>query len=374
MPRHAPAGGARWTMDIANLVPSASPIETEHERRWLYERMCDLWGLSPRAVAFNPCALAVHLPRDRMSRPLTDYLLTPKVDGVRQLLLLTRREDGRPVAVMISREMEMYEIEVWASEAHFDDGTLLDGELAWSCKDDQSALTMEYYAFDCMCMAGRRLRDETLLVRLGAVTDAVTLLPMHDDRIARFSRERDAELLDFIAEDGRIVCTPDNRYGLRLRTKPMLRASEWARRLSTYGEAAAWGEDSGAAYDGIIFTPIQCPVYVGSHLTLYKWKPVGSITVDVAVRDGALYLRSDEREVRVESVGGYTLRLGIGDIDDGVFECTLETVGHGFTLFPQRRREDKRSPNKVQTVESTIECAIDAVSMDELRDWCSESG
>ena len=94
-----------------------------------------------------------------MSRPVNEYLLTPKVDGW-QLLLLTTREDGRPVAVMISREMEMYEIEV-GFEAHFEGGTLMDGELAWSYKDDQSAPAMEYFVFDCMRMAGRRLRDES---------------------------------------------------------------------------------------------------------------------------------------------------------------------------------------------------------------------
>lgn len=360
-------------MDISQLVPSASPIESDAERQWLYHSMCDLWGLERRSPMYNPCALAVHMSRDHLSGSPSGYLVTPKVDGVRQLLLLTLREDGRAVAVMIDRKMQMFEIEVWAPEAHFEGGTLMDGELAWNTAPDGST-SMMFHVFDCMCVAGTRLRDESLLIRLRAIGDAVTLTSIHEDRISEYSRTGNDALLEFIAEEGRIVCTHNNRYGLRLRAKPMLRANEWARRTAAYGEADAWGDTGGATHDGIVFTPIDCPVYVGSHRTLFKWKSASAITIDVAVRGGAIWLREGDQEIQVDSVDDSSIRLGISDMDDGIFECTIESVGNGFTLFPQRRREDKDSPNSLQTVASTLLCVVESITFEELREWCSVPG
>jgi len=354
-------------MQVADIVPSASELG-DAEREHIYARMCEMWGLEPRDASHNPCPLAAPVTRATIEAEApADFLVTPKTDGVRYVLVLTTRADGRAVAVLAGRDMRMYEIEVWAPDVFFERGCVIDGELAWAAGADIGRLV--YFAFDCVCIGGERVRDRGLVDRIGRLDRALTLSETQVAWIGHYKRTGDASKLEFIPEEGKVVATDNNSYGLTLRPKPMLRTAEWARRAD---EPGLWGAHVGVAADGYIFTPLRLPVYVNSHRRMYKWKPPAKLTVDVEVTDGAVGLTSATGEVAdVAEIEGRQFRLATPDVDSGIFECQLAIDAVLVALTPVRRRHDKTMPNSIETAAATVRSGVECVGVDDLLAWAA---
>jgi len=98
--------------------------------------------------------------------------------------------------------------------------------------------------------------------------------------------------------------------------------------------------------DGLVFTPINEPIRMGTHETMFKWKPRHKITIDFEIRNGKeLYVQDrgvpyKESELNVKS-----------DIPDGaIVECGYGS--HGF--FVEKIRTDKNHANNRRTYFRTI--------------------
>ena len=350
-------------MDISSLIPSQSPVDDEGTRYELYEAMCRAWGIEPRDVSHNPCPMAVTLEAHHLDKhAASDYLVVPKTDGIRYLLLLTMTTHGAH-AVMIGRDMCMYEIEVWAPLSFFESGTLLDGELAWTREG-----TMSYFAFDAMAIEGRRLSRQPLVERLHAVRQALELTSRHHEALAQHAETTDDADLAFVVEEKKVVATTSNSYGLCLIPKGMLSAEDWAE-----GEQwSAWSDCQATASDGLVFTPMHLPVYLNTHRAMFKWKPRDQLTVDFLCRANRVHLVDEHGEVvPVRSIEGLPLVFAEPEIDDGVFECRLAVSDAEVRATPDRRRPDKLRPNTVATAAAAVRSVRDYVDERALRAWAT---
>ena len=351
-------------------VPSDSPVD-ESDVAYYYQRMCSVWGIEARDATRNPCPLAVPLREsDLAERDSSGYMVTLKTDGVRYLLLLTTNKDDKPVAIMIGRDMAMYEVQVWGMYDMFSRGTLIDGELAWCAGEPP---VMKFFAFDVMAVAGQSTVSLRLEERLTVLRDCLELSPTHEDWIRRYASNGDDDLLQFIVEESKVVCTPNNMYHLKLVPKHMIAACEWG---SARGKCS-WGETADATTsDGLMFTPTRLPVYIGTHRTLLKWKPRSECTVDIEVREGQPYGRDDTSGASciLREIGGEAVRMAAPAgtaVDNGVYECSIKHEGDAIVLVPRKLRQDKTRGNSTETIRSVHACVVENVEEHQLHAWCT---
>jgi hypothetical protein len=108
--------------------------------------------------------------------------------------------------------------------------------------------------------------------------------------------------------------------------------------------------------DGLIFTPIEEPVRMGTHETLFKWKPREHITIDFlcdvdATVDGApvmgLFIQGPTYITTLTGLtaGGDPTRFKGKIVECGYGEC-------GWYII--KERPDKTHPNNRRTYERTL--------------------
>lgn len=350
-----------------SIAPSASVIP-EAERGHIYHQLCRVWGIDIKPTPHNPCALAVALERSHLAECApSDYLITPKTDGTRFLLLMTLRGNGRPVAVMISRTMEMYEIEMYASMDVFRKGTLLDGELV--AVDDGGDTKLVYLSFDAMCIRGEKVVARELVQRLEAVRNTVGLTSSHRYMLDQYEATLNDEYLRFIVEERKIACTPNNNAGLEIRPKQMHLATNWI-----HGDA----KDDTYRSDGFVLTPRRLPVYLNTHRRMFKWKPSHCTTIDVEFIGNVPHLHDGGARSELVALEGCPIVANVTNIDDGVYECRI-TVGSGpsdegsdehLLVTPVKTRHDKVSPNSFNTGNGTVRALMQGITLEELHQWC----
>lgn len=101
--------------------------------------------------------------------------------------------------------------------------------------------------------------------------------------------------------------------------------------------------------DGLVFTPINEPVRMGTHETMFKWKPHERITVDFEIKGGFELFVQDRGTLYKESeLNGRNIRR---DIPDGtIVECGYGDLG----WFVEKIRTDKTYANNRRTYFRTV--------------------
>ena len=136
--------------------------------------------------------------------------------------------------------------------------------------------------------------------------------------------------------------------------------------------------------DGLIFTPVNEPIRIGTHETMFKWKPRNKNTIDVLVKKGPtgetpgcapgkhvwrLYIQDRgkhifESSIPVDRMQDYTW-LRDGDI----VECMYVTWENGpFWWKPIKKRTDKTFPNSRRTFYRTLVNIKENINMKEFLD------
>ncbi len=129
---------------------------------------------------------------------------------------------------------------------------------------------------------------------------------------------------------------------VKVRVKPMFPMSEVQKVIEHYNKAET---------DGIIFTPVNEPVRMGTHETLFKWKPRNHITIDFlcdvdGTVDGKPVLGLFIQDRRyITTPRGFPASL-----KGKIVECGYGDSGWYFI----RERPDKTYPNNRRTYERTI--------------------
>ena len=100
--------------------------------------------------------------------------------------------------------------------------------------------------------------------------------------------------------------------------------------------------------DGLVFTPVEEPIRMGTHETMFKWKPRERITIDFQLKNGRDLFVQDRGVPFKESELHHRPRP---DLPDGtIVECGYGDLG----WFVEKVRSDKTHANNRRTYFRTI--------------------
>lgn len=341
---------------ILKLQPSNATIEDSDEKKFYWNVVLNYWKL-PASFRHFPGPNPISLERMNFANIQNDDFLTAlKTDGVRYLLLMTTKPNStEPISLMIDRALNMYEIEVWANEEFFYNGSLLDGELVWNHNE-----TLQFVIFDVVKLKGINCIERTYRDRLQIIHSHIlcTDQTMNDDMVEQMVSEEDK------------FCARNNLYSMQIFPKMCVTKQ----RLQDL-----WNGRKNCSHrnDGIIFTLNNADIHTGTSKYIYKWKPSHSIDIKCHFQDGewSFFGNDNASDDEVE------LKFAIPNINmdpnsklmqmleqkgQCVVECLLTVKNDEISLLPERERTDKTSANTMKTIEATIRNAVENISIDEL--------
>jgi hypothetical protein len=298
------------------------------------------------------------------------YAVAYKADGVRYLLVLCMY-NRRPLACFVDRAGKVYSLYVKARPAHFEHGTVLDGEL---CQVTTGRVAHDFLVFNCLQFQGQSLARTTYLRRLTHVRQCVSPEPVPGvDRI-----KYDEFIL---AGDFRLHIVQkevDNATQLR----SMLHNRQ--PRYST---------------DGFVFTPLLRHVIPGRDDHLLKWKNDNPLDVLVTQWQTGQACRVDVDDGGHVRLLAEALNMPVNlDVTDPTFAALLRgaaistqllgtppeepgfsyvvevdcrlvhdtAAGAELRLRYLRLRPDKDGPNNVETVRRTLTTIEDNVQLQDI--------
>ena len=268
------------------LHPSSDYIEDENRKRDITQLIQKLWQLE-RPVTHCPCPNPVSITRRDLGMLKTRaYIPGPKGDGNRFLLLMGRYggDQHLPFSAMIDRRMRMFSVPVIAAESFFD-GTLIDGELVWEYHPPTEKPRMTFLSFDLIALQGESMVRRPYIERLQALQRHISL---PDDQDIMHDPDKWNETMDKLAEEWKIVCV-GNEYCMRFALKKF---------VDIKSLSSLWSMRSNLLYacDGIVLTPNDDPVRVGTHRHMFKVKIHHTIDLKLVYRGGEVkWLWFDER-------------------------------------------------------------------------------
>tara|TARA_A100001035_G_scaffold266044_1_gene248743 strand:- start:938 stop:1651 length:714 start_codon:yes stop_codon:yes gene_type:complete len=231
--------------------------------------------------------------------------------------------EGRKVSVLVNRAMEMFICPLNFRKPIYD-GTILEGELY----EDT------FMVYDCLLSKGENIGKKDFLRRLECIEHIKKMLTVLKNDPIKFAIKTFHVLSDF--EDFM------NKY------------------LPTVTQKI----------DGLVFTPVNEPVKIGTHETMFKWKPRDKNTVDFQFKRKGnlwrLYVQEKgklifESEVRDEWVA---------DIpwieEDAIIECQYMFNDTPMWWKPVVRRYDKTFPNSRRTFYRTLVNIKEDIKMDDF--------
>ena len=237
------------------------------------------------------------------------YMVCEKTDGLRVMLVSTMFESKRLVA-LVDRAFRYEEISLSIPR-----DTVLDCELIGTL----------ILAYDGVMIRGEDIRQKNLTERLAAITSVSKM----------------------------VLRTTKDKYSIK--AKKMLPIADVKTVLDT---------EYPYETDGLVFTPIYEPVRLGTHETMFKWKPRKKITIDFLVRHDGNYMdrgfhgkepvmmmyiaeKDKLREICMfNTIGGYK---NLEQYEGKIVECSYGDVGWQF----EKIREDKTYPNNMRTYQRT---------------------
>ena len=237
------------------------------------------------------------------------YLVCEKTDGVRHLLLST--EDG--LVVLVNRAFSIDTVKIRIPR-----DTLLDGELVTS-KTGKNL----FMVYDAVRIKGEDLRDQPLDVRLEKARAVIK----------------------------GIIKTAQAPFEVRVKTMTDLKDFRSFPDLNSFEYET----------DGLVLTPVNEPIRMGTHETMFKWKPHERITVDFQIKNGKELFVQDRGDLFKEA--SLHLQNQRMDLRDGtIVECGYGELG----WFVEKIRTDKTHSNNRRTYFRTCINLREAIQLTEL--------
>jgi len=263
-----------------------------------------------------------------------NYVVCEKTDGERHMLVAIMFE-GKKKCVLVNRSFKMVEVPINLRKSAFE-GTILDGELY------ENTLMI----YDAVRVAGKSVWNANLHARMDAVKDLLKgLISMKSDPY-------------------------------KLKCKRFHAMEDFKSFMCDYLPTVTQNQD------GLVFTPVDEPIRLGTHERLFKWKPVHLNTVDFQLKwepsrenPGFKRGRSTWR-LYVQEKGKlyYESEIPEGKFDrswmeeDAIVECEYVTWEQPHWWRPIKRRHDKDYPNNRRTFYRTIFNLKEAIQMEEFLD------
>ena len=238
-----------------------------------------------------------HLPLLKQNQ----YFVCEKTDGTRYGLICFMFE-GKKMCMLVNRALDMYLLSLNMPRTAYK-GTFLDGELV-RLKDG----TWNFVVYDGVIISGEQIGGLILEDRLGICNKFATgILRTTKDPVKHVYVKRFWNL--------------DSLDDLLSHEFPY-------------------------ETDGLVFTPNQEPLRVGTHDTLFKWKPRDMNTVDFQVKGKRLFVQEKGSLV-------YECDIDQDFPDDTIVECKY--ISHLRKWEPIGIRTDKHHPNNRRTFYKTLE-------------------
>ena len=250
------------------------------------------------------------------------YVVCEKTDGLR-FMLLAFMYGGRKVCVLVNRAMEMFGCPLNFRKPIYD-GTILEGELYENM----------FMVYDCLVSKGENIGKMDFLQRLERIEHIKKMLTVLKNDPIKFAIKKFHALPDF---------------------------DEF---MNTYLPTVT------QKIDGLVFTPVNDPVKIGTHETMFKWKPRDKNTIDFQFKRKGdlwrLYVQEKgklifESEIRDEWVA---------DIpwieEDAIIECQYMFNDSPMWWKPILRRHDKTFPNGRRTFYRTLVNIKEDIKMEDF--------
>lgn len=249
-----------------------------------------------------------------------DYVVCEKTDGERYMMVALLFE-GKKKCVFVNRSFTMFEVSINLPKKVYD-GTIFDGELY-----DNTLMI-----YDVVIVGGEIVGNLNFRERLAKVSNVLK----------------------------NVIYMKFDKY--RLKLKNFHDMKDYKKFMDEYLPTIQ------QKIDGLVFTPVNEPVRIGTHETLFKWKPQEKNTVD-------FYMKKDTSFVGPGLVGHPVWKLYVLEkgklffesefpvdkmnepwFEDGaIVECMYITWEDGpFWWKPIKRRTDKTHPNNRRTFYRTI--------------------
>jgi len=263
-----------------------------------------------------------------------EYVVCEKTDGERHMLVALTYE-GKRKCVFVNRAFKITPISINLPKNAYE-GTILDGEL----------YTNTLFVYDALLINGQSVAHMNLLNRLDMASNLInSTIQMKFDKH-------------------------------RLKMKTFHSMKDYERFMCEYLPTVE--QD----IDGLVFTPINEPVRIGTHETMFKWKPKEKNTVDFYMKKGRSFEGIGKPGVPVwklfvQEKGKLfyesefpTSRMDESWFEDGaIVECAYITWEEGSLWWkPLKRRHDKTHPNNRRTFYNTITNIREDIQMKEFLD------
>ena len=249
-----------------------------------------------------------------------EYLVCEKTDGERYMMVALMFE-GKKKCLFVNRSFNMFEVSINLKKTVYE-GTILDGELY------ENTLMV----YDAVYVNGEPVWDLNLMMRLEAC------------KIATSS----------------IIYMKQDKYRLKVKTFHHMR--DYGYFMNEYLPTIT------QKIDGLVFTPINEPVRIGTHDTMFKWKPKEKNTVDFLMKkepswevpgtvNGPLAWRlyvQEKGKLVFESEVSMELMNEPWFEEGAIVECDFVDDGKRMWWRPLKRRTDKTHPNSRRTFYRTI--------------------
>ena len=264
-----------------------------------------------------------------------EYLVCEKTDGERYMMVACMFE-GKKKCIFVNRAFNMFEVPINLKKSAYD-GTILDGELY------EDTLMV----YDAVWVNGESVWNLNLMKRLEAARGIMKS----------------------------IIYMKSDQYRLKCKTFHQMR--EFRKFMDEYLPTVQ------QKIDGLVFTPVNEPIRIGTHETMFKWKPQEKNTVDFLMKwepsretpgfkpgtpawrlyvqeKGKLFFESEIPFNRMEDEPWFE--------DGAIVECKYITWEEPMWWRPLKRRTDKNYPNNRRTFYRTIVNIKENIKMKEFLD------
>ena len=287
--------GTRWK--VLTGTPLEHAIISFIHKSWGSELMTHFPGPQPISIERK------HFPILKKGT----YVVCEKSDGVRHLLVSLLFGDKK-MCVLVNRAFSIYIVPLNLPKVAYQ-GTILDGELV-----DETLLV-----YDAVCVSGTDVKKCNLFERLKGADSVVSgILRMKTDPIS-ITIKTFYSLKDFKTFQDVL---PTLKYKV----------------------------------DGLVFTPVNEPIRIGTHDTMFKWKPRDLNTIDFQAKKWGnrwgLYVSEKgrlifESELSLEQTPDWIT-------EDCIVECQYMCDEEPRWWKPVGLRTDKKHPNNRMTFYRTL--------------------
>ena len=356
------------------IMASWKPISDKAKCAYLKQQVFLMWGM--KLGMASPCPLPVSMSKEHLVTIMHQpYLVAPKHDGVRHLLLLTQYPKGVNIAVIITRNWTMYPIMVCGRNNYFKLGSLFDGELMREVVEGSDGKwRLVYRVFDVVSVAGDSMVAADYNQRYSQLQrlffedrDGVT--PPDLESLYDPKHWYNVTAPNIVRQSGKLVPCGNADY-LGFRCKRWYTIQQLPKVLAVCDQGA----------DGLIFMPVLDGVCcTRKHTRMFKWKTCHTIDLKTHRHaDGRVALTffdgTSDVSRPLQGVDGqeYTLKVTGNTIkipnESSVCEFVIESVSNGtVSLRFLNVRTDKHNANCESVIACTIDNFMNPVTVDMLK-------